>query len=147
MLADDAPAPRSDSDLEQVGNERDTAHHHQSMDEDAAGGATSTGRYSGNSDGDVLMHEHSAEDGRMHEQSAEDGLTHEQISTDDMSTDGTAAGGPKGEGSSFSDYAYDPLAYVGVCPYPDSRGPLEHDPTPQAKYGREQAQLYSTVGG
>ena len=117
------------------------------MDEDDAGGATSTGRYSGNSDGDGLMHEQSAEVGLMHEQSAEDGLMHEQMSTDDMSTDGTAAGGPKDEGSRFSDYAYDPLGYVGVCPYPDSRGPLEHDPTPQAKYGREQAQLYSMVRG
>ena len=129
MLADDAPAPRSDSDLQQVDDKKDTPHHRQSVDEDAAGGATSTGKYSGNSDGD------------------EDGLMREQISTDDMSTDGTAAGGPKDEGSRFSDYAYDPLAYVGVCPYPDSRGPVEHDPTPQAKYGREQAQLYSTVRG
>ena len=107
------------------------------MAEDDAGGATSTGRFIGNSDADGLMRA----------QSAEDVLMNEQISTDDMSTDGTAAGGPKDEGSRFSDYAYDPLAYVGVCPYPDSRGPLEHDPTPQAKNGREQAQLYSTVRG
>jgi hypothetical protein len=114
------------------------------MDEDDAGGATRP------ADGDGRMHAQGAEDVLMHEQgeqSAEDGLMHEQISTDDMSTDGTAAGGQIDEGSIYSDYAYDPLAYVGVCPYPDSRGPFEHDPTPQAKFGREQAQLYSTVRG
>jgi hypothetical protein len=43
-----------------------------------------------------------------------------------------------------SNHAYDPLRYVGVYPYPDSRGPPEDDPTPDT-FGRSQVQLYSTA--
>ena len=43
---------------------------------------------------------------------------------------------------SSSNHAYDPLRYTGVRPYPDSRGPLESDPTPDTS-GRDQCQLYA----
>jgi hypothetical protein len=43
-----------------------------------------------------------------------------------------------------SNHAYDPLRYTGVRPYPDSRGPLESDPTPDTS-GRDQCQLYATA--
>ena len=40
--------------------------------------------------------------------------------------------------------AYEALRCVGVKPFPDSRGPHEHDPTPNSS-GNAQAQLYATV--
>ncbi len=43
-----------------------------------------------------------------------------------------------------SRHAYDPLRYTGVRPYPDSRGPLEFDPTPKM-FGTQQIQLYATA--
>ena len=43
-----------------------------------------------------------------------------------------------------SRHAYDPLRYTGVRPYPDSRGPLEFDPTPRM-FGTQQIQLYATA--
>jgi hypothetical protein len=44
----------------------------------------------------------------------------------------------------FGYSAYEALRCVGVKPFPDSRGPHEHDPTPNSS-GNAQAQLYATV--
>ena len=54
-----------------------------------------------------------------------------------------AGSNPRPARRSSSNYAYDPLRYTGVHPYPDSRGPPSFDPTPDTS-GCDQCQLYAT---